>query len=238
MPQPRLVIGQKRYSSWSLRPWLVLRHAQIPFEEISVAVEGIGFNEKLLSLSPSGLVPVLHLEDGSGDMVFDSLALAEWAHERSAAGTVWPADVRARTHARCIAAEMHSGFADVRALLSMNLGFEMPSPIELPPRVAAQVTRIIELWRDARARFGAPSGEGPYLFGKFSAADAMYAPVAFRFKTYGVSVTEPLAAEYLNAMLAHPLVVEWRAAALVEKEGIVAKYDDHLIALGAVRVTV
>jgi glutathione S-transferase len=234
---PRLVIGQKRYSSWSLRPWILLKHADFAFTEVSVAVEGIGFNAKLLHLSPSGLVPILHLDDGSGDTVWDSLAIAEFANERVAPGVVWPVDPRARTLARAISAEMHSGFGDVRAQLSFNLGFRLTKAPEFNERVNAQLARIISLWSDARARFGEPSNEGPFLFGRFCAADAMFAPVVFRFFTYRVAVADARAAAYYEAMLAHPLMIMWRKEALVETAGRVEKYDAHLTSLGGVPET-
>jgi glutathione S-transferase len=231
---PRLVIGQKRYSSWSLRPWILLRHAQYSFTEVNVDVEGIGFNERLLSLSPSGLVPILLLDDGTADSVWDSLAIAEFLHERVAAGVVWPADARARALARAVSAEMHSGFGDVRALLSFNLGYRVASQPDLPARVASQIARIVAIWSDARARFGEPSGEGPFLFGRFSAADAMYAPVCWRFYTYRIAISDARAAAYVDSMLSHPLMIEWRKAALSEASGRVAKYDEHVVSRGGV----
>lgn len=230
----RLVIGQKRYSSWSLRPWLLLKHMGVSFEENVIAVEGIGYNARLLSVSPSGLVPCLIDGDQS---VWDSMAIAEFMHERLGPGKVWPADPVARTHARCISAEMHSGFPDVRAELSMNIGYVLPSgapPVALSPRCTAQLGRIFELWRDARTRFGVPSGAGPFLFGAFSAADAMYAPIAFRIRTYGVRVDEPVAAAYVAALLGDAHMSEWERAALVETDGTVAKYDATAAALGCV----
>ena len=230
--QPRLVIGQKRYSSWSLRPWILLKHANFPFTEVNIAVEGIGFNEKLLPLSPSGLVPILHLDDGSCDTVWDSLAITEFVNERVAAGVVWPVDVRARTLARAISAEMHSGFGDVRALLSFNLGFRLTKAPDFSERVTSQLARICSVWADARARFGEPSGEGPFLFGRFCAADAMYAPVVWRFYTYRVPISDARAVAYYESMLAHPLMQEWRKDALAETTGRVAKYDEHVISLG------
>jgi glutathione S-transferase len=227
-----LYIGQKRYSSWSLRPWILLKHACIPFEEVFQPVEGVGVNANLLSISPSGLVPCIR--DGA-DTVWDSLAICEWANERAAAGKVWPLDSHARIFARCAAAEMHSGFGDLRELLSMHIGMMMPadSPMALTPRVMTQVARISQLWSDAREKWGIPSGAGPYLFGAFSATDAMFAPVIFRFQTYRVPLTDLNAKEYMKAMLADPYMIEWEKAALLETQSPVQKYDTHLRSLGA-----
>ena len=237
-----LLIGQKTYSSWSLRPWLLLAHlreahpALFSFTERAVAVEGVGRNPALYALSPSGLVPALRDDAATGDVIYDSLAIAEFLAERAPAGAVWPADARARAFARCAAAEMHSGFAALRELLSMHVVMQLPAPLALPAPVAADVARIVALWAEARARWGAPSGAGPYLFGAFSAADAMFAPVVFRFQTYLVAVEEPAAAAYVAAMLADKHMREWEAGAFAEDGATaVAKYDAHLAKLGAAR---
>ena len=232
-----LYIGQKRYSSWSLRPWILLKHANISFDEKFQPVEGVGVNENLYNISPSGLVPCIR--DGE-DTVWDSLAICEWAAERAVAGKVWPIDSHARTFARCAAAEMHSGFGDLRELLSMHIGMMMPagSPLQLTPRVLTQVARISKLWSEAREKYGKPSCAGPYLFGTFSATDAMYAPVVFRFQTYGVTLTDLNAKEYMTAMLADPYMKEWENAALIETVSPVMKYDNHLRSLGAIARTI
>jgi glutathione S-transferase len=234
MPPVELFIGQKRYSSWSLRPWIMLKHAGIDFTEKLTPVEGVGVNDKLLSVSPSGLVPCVR--DADGELIWDSLAICEWAAEHAPTGAVWPTDSKARMFSRSIAAEMHSGFSDLRGLLSMHVAMQLPadSPLPLPPRVASQVARIIEIWRSARARWGVPSSR-PFLFGDFSAADAMFAPVIFRFQTYRVPIDDPLAKAYYEAMLADPQMRQWEAAALVETVAPVEKYDAHLLSLGAVR---
>jgi len=241
-PPLTLIIAQKRYSSWSLRPWVLLARlaAQDPatfaFTEEYAAVEGVGANPRLHAVSPSGLVPALRL--GNGDVVWDSLAICEWLAERAPAGAVWPAEARARAFARSAAAEMHSGFGAMRELLSMHVVMELPAPLALPARVAADVARVTALWADARARFGAPSGAGPFLCGAFGAVDAMFAPVAFRFQTYGVVPAEPAAREYLAALLADPYMRAWEREAFAEGEATaVAKYDAHLASLGAVRRT-
>jgi len=240
-PPFTLIIGQKRYSSWSLRPWLLLKHVSaaypaLAFSEEAFDVEGLGGapNPRLLALSPSGLVPALR-DGATGDVIWDSLAIAEWAADRAPAGAVWPADARARAFARCMAAEMHSGFSALRGALSMHVVMRLAAPLALAPAVAADVARITSLWAEARARWGAPSRAGPYLFGAFSAADAMFAPVVFRFVTYRVAPAEPLAAAYVAAMRADPFMREWERAAFGETRGSVKKYDDHLAALGGVR---
>lgn len=229
-PSPfRLFIGQRNYSSWSMRPWLLLRAAAFDFEPVSVEVEGRGFNPKHLEYSPSGLVACLHCPDD--ERVWDSLAISEWLAERSPPGTVWPLDARARAFARCIAAEMHAGFGDVRATLPCNIKMRLEGR-PLDERTALQVRRIATIWTEARARFGAPSGAGPFLFGAFGAADAMYAPVVSRFITYNVDLAGwPEAQAYAAAIAAHPLYREWEALALAETNPI-AHYDEAALALG------
>ena len=229
-----LYIGQKRYSSWSLRPWILMKALRIPFTEAFVPVEGVGFNPRLLASSPSGLLPLLQLADKTA--IWDSLAIAEFLYERCPA--VWPADAAARALARCVSAEMHSGFPDVRAQMSFHLGFELAAPLPLEGKAAAQVARIEQIWRECRERFGAPSGAGPFLFGAFSAADAMYAPVVFRFATYRVALGCKVAKAYAETMLANEFMQEWRAAALRDAaaEATIAHYDAHLAKLGGVKL--
>lgn len=228
--RPVLVIGQKCYSSWSCRPWLLLKMAGFDFEERSVDVEGRGLNAKHFAYSPSGLVPCLHLP--SGQQVWDSLAIAEWLYEQPGhAAHVWPADATARAFARCIAAEMHSGFPDVRAQMPCNIKMRLEGRRPLAERVQQQVDRLCAIWRQARTQWGEPSGEGPYLFGRFSAADAMFAPVAFRFLTYNVLLSDPVAKAYCEALLANPHVRAWEAAALLETNAI-AHYDAAALELG------
>jgi len=173
----KLYIALKKYSSWSLRPWILLKALSIPFTEITVEIEGGAngaANPALLKISPNGLVPCL---EDNGTPVWDSLAICEYLYESHPG--VWPAGKEARALARCIASEMHSGFPDVRGCLSMNIMFKLPTPypVESNPRLAAQLARIEDIWVEARSKFGIPSGEGAYLFGSFTAADAMYAPV-------------------------------------------------------------
>jgi len=227
----KLILGPKNYSSWSLRPWLLLRHAGLPFTEEVVPISAAA------SISPSGLVPCLVLPTGAA--VWDSLAICEWAAEQPGmAGRVWPSDPAARAFARCMAAEMHSGFGDLRAALPMNCKFVVPAPgAPLAPKVAAHVARITALWREARERWGAPSGAGPYLFGAFSAADAMYAPVALRFRTYSVQVADPTAAAYQATVLADEHVRAWVAAGLEEGGDLVSTmYDEKAVEMGGVKV--
>ena len=229
-PSYTLVVGQKRYNSWGARPWILMRALSIPFQEQTLQIEGIGPNPRLQAVSPSSLIPLLT----HGELkVWDSLAIAEYLYERHPA--VWPAAPAARALARCIAAEMHSGFADVRAALSFNLGYRLAAPHALEGKVAAQVARIAALWRAAREAHGEG---GPYLFGAaFTAADAMYAPVALRFHTYRVTLACAVAEAYAAALRAHPAVAEWAALALsaAEGEAPIAHYDAHLVALGGVK---
>lgn len=200
----QLVIGNKQLSSWSLRPWLVLRHLEIPFREIPLTLDVPAFGPAIQQYSAAGRVPVLV----DGDLrIWDSLAIIEYVHEKSG-GRAWPADPAQRAHARSIAAEMHSGFAALRQswpLQAATLGLRVP----LSPEGRKDVARIDELWQDCRSRFGST---GPWLFGTWSAADAFYAPVALRFRSYGASVSESAAA-YVSQTLTDPVLMEWIAAA-------------------------
>lgn len=161
----------------------------------------------------------MHLQDGT--VVWDSLAIAEYVHEYVAG--VWPSDPKARAHARCIAAEMHSGFGDLRGAMPMNIKMRLIGK-EPSAKVASQIERITQIFTDARTRFGIPSGKGPYLFGAFSAADAFYAPVVWRFVTYNVRLATPEARAYVAAMRADPFMREWEAGALAETSAI-GHYD-------------
>lgn len=227
-----LYTGQRNYSSWSMRPWILLRALNFPFEDRLVELEGRGFNPKHFTYGPAGTVPALHLPDGGG-VVWDSLAIMEWLAERMPAGSVWPADPAARAYARCIAAEMHGGFGEVRSNLPCNFKMRVVGA-PLAERTRQQVDRILQIWTEARTRWGAPSGAGPFLFGAFGAADAMYAPVVSRFITYNVDLSGyPVALEYAAAIAAHPLYREWEAAALAETgDKALAHYDEATRALG------
>jgi glutathione S-transferase len=203
-----LVIGNKNYSSWSFRPWIALRMARIPFEEVVIPLYEPGSKEQILRYSPAGKVPVLI----EGDVrVWESLAIMDYLAERFPQKELWPNDLAARAHARSIAAEMHAGFVPLRQHCPMNMWRPVKAR-ELPPEVAANVSRIEAIFTECRQRFGQG---GAFLFGAFGAADAMYAPVVSRFHTYGITVG-PVVEAYKQAMMALPAWTEWRAAALQE----------------------
>ena len=206
----QLVIGNKNFSSWSLRPWLLLKQAGLPFREIPVRLRQADTKAQILAHSPSGKVPALI----DGDLtVWDSLAICEYLAEKASLNHVdlWPADPKARAEARSVSAEMHSGFAALRQHMSMEVAASRPGEGQTP-EVLADIARITALWTSCRERFAAT---GPFLFGDFSVADAMYAPVAFRFHTYGVELP-PLAAAYRDTLLALPAMQEWAAGARAE----------------------
>jgi glutathione S-transferase len=211
-----LTIGNKNYSSWSFRPWLALKTAGIPFEETVIPIYEPGSKEKFLARSPAGKVPIL--KDGAVT-VWESLAILEYVAEKFPDAALWPQQAAARAHARSIASEMHAGFMPLRKQCPMNM-WRPVKKLELNAETAANVARIDAMWSDSRARFG---GSGPFLFGHFSAADAMYAPVVSRFHTYGIEVSAPAAA-YMQSMMALPAWQEWYAAAL--KEEWVLKEDE------------
>ena len=210
MPNLVLVIGNKAYSSWSLRPWLLMKHAGIAFDELRVSLYQEGAKQRLLQYSAAGRVPVL--KDG-GLTIWDSLAICEYLAETHTDKQLWPADVAARAHARAICAEMHSGFTNLRNQMPMNVRREIPGRARTP-EVVAEVTRIETIWNECRSRHGA---RGPFLFGAFSIADAMYAPVASRLRTYGVALAGA-AAQYASAIHALPAMQEWIAGAHAETE--------------------
>ena len=214
MPQYTLVIGNKNYSSWSLRAWLLMKHSGIAFEEVRVPLYTAGYKDALRKYAPSGKVPVLI--DG-GLAVWDSLAIAEYLAERHPDRQLWPADSVQRAVARSISAEMHSGFAPLRSNMTMNCRGSFPG-VGRTVEVAADIDRIQRIWTDCRERFGAA---GPYLFGAFTIADAMYAPVVLRFKTYAVQLA-PAARQYAEAILALPALQDWIEAARAETEVIAA----------------
>ena len=202
-----LIIGNKNYSSWSLRAWLALRATGIPFSEQKLGLFTPEFAERLGGITPAGLVPVLL----DGDFaVWDSLAICEYAAERHPEAGLWPADPHARARARSLAAQMHSGFGQLRQLLPMNVEAKL-SGIDYS---AAQgdISRVQAIWHDTRAEFGQG---GPFLFGKFSAADAFYAPVVSRFTTYGVPAAGAVR-EYMDAVLALLAMQEWTGDACAE----------------------
>ena len=206
----RLVIGDKNISSWSLRPWLAMRATGIPFAEVNVKLRQPESPADILRYSPSGRVPTL-LVDGLA--IWDSLAILEYLAEVHPEAKLWPEQREARALARSVAAEMHSGFAALREHCPMELLARLPMAT-LPDPVAADVRRIVASWRDCRRRYG---GAGPFLFGAFSAADAMYAPVASRFRTYLPDLApygdDGTAQAYVDALFALPAMAEWEAGA-------------------------
>ena len=204
----KLILGNKNYSSWSLRPWIAMRQAGLAFEEEVIPLYEPGSRERILSYSPTGKVPVLL----DGDMViWESLAILDHIAERFPKTQLWPQDPKARAHARAISAEMHAGFGPLRRHCPMNMR-RVGRKRELNAEVDADVRRIEAIWTDCRARFGQG---GPFLFGRFSAADAMYAPVVSRFASYAIGVGAACEA-YMAAMIALPAWEEWRAAGVAE----------------------
>jgi len=210
MPRLRLLIGNKNYSSWSMRPWVLLKHMAVPFDELRVSFVDPNWRTRVAELSPSARVPVLWIDD---DPIWESLAIAEALAELFPDAALWPTDVRARRLARAIAAEMHAGFGELRRAMPMNIAAQYPGKGHTPGALR-DIDRIVALWTDARARFG---GEGPFLFGPFGIADAMYAPVVTRFATYGVELPA-VAAAYAEAVRACPAVRAWTEAARAEHE--------------------
>lgn len=208
----KLIVGNKNYSSWSLRPWLAMKVAGIAFAEQRIPLYGPGSKEQILAFSPAGKVPCLIDETREGSLaVWDSLSICEYLAEKTPA--LWPREPLARAVARSVSAEMHSGFQNLRTHMSMNIRKQYPGKGRTP-EVLADIERIVAMWSDCRARFGQG---GPYLFGQFSIADAMYAPIVLRFRTYEVELPAVCRA-YADAILALPAMQEWMAAALAETE--------------------
>lgn len=208
MSKPLLVIGNKNYSSWSLRAWLMLKHAGVDFDEMRISLFVAGYKEKLFSFSPAGKVPVYR----EGDLlVWDTLAIGEYLYETYP--SLWPAQREARARARSVSAEMHSGFVPLRKAMPMNIRAR-GRKVAMSAELEADIARIKNIWRELRTQY---AGAGPWLFGQYSIADAMCAPVAFRFLTYGVS--EPGAVdEYLQTVARDPLVQVWVRASELEQE--------------------
>lgn len=209
----RLVIGNKNTSSWSLRPWLAMRHAHIPFSEVSIDLRAGDAKAQILAHSPSGRVPALL---AGGRVIWDSLAILEFLAETHPEAALWPKSAEARAHARSVSAEMHSGFQALRQHCPMDIRARTPQAT-LPDDVAADVRRVIALWRECRASFGTG---GKFLFGAFSAADAMYAPVVTRFRTYLSPLTaygdDGVAQAYVEAIFALPEMAAWERGARSE----------------------
>jgi glutathione S-transferase len=203
-----LVIGNKAYSSWSLRPWLAMKQAGLAFDEVKIPLYADGHADKIRRYSPAGKVPVL--VDGAVT-VWDSLAICEYLAERHPEKRLWPADAAARARARAVSAEMHAGFAALRGNMAMNVRRSYPG-LGRTPEVAHDIVRIGEIWSSALRQYG-----GPFLFGEFGIADAMYAPVATRFCTYAVALGADAQA-YAERVLALPAMRAWYAAAAAERE--------------------
>jgi len=205
----KLVIGNKNYSSWSMRPWLALRANDIAFEEVFIPLyTGDADKQRILGYTHSGKVPALI----DGDVtIWDSLSIIEYAAERFPQAGLWPSDRAARAHARSISAEMHSGFMALRNECGMNLHRPVRA-IALSPDARANIARVQQIWTECRARYGSA---GPFLFGAFGAADAMFAPVVHRFRTYAIAL-EPAAQAYMDTMMALPAFQEWTRAGLAE----------------------
>ena len=206
-----LVIGNKELSSWSLRPWLVLRHYGVPFSEIKLPLDTPEFFARIVQYSGAQRVPVLI----DGDLhIWDSLAIVEYVNEKVGGGA-WPGDAALRAHARAVSAEMHSGFQALRQTWPMHANGSNPH-VPLPPQGRADVARVQAIWDDCRARYAA---RGPWLFGEFSIADAMYAPVVLRFNHYGATGLTASSQAYMQQWLQNALLREWIADAAKEVSG-------------------
>ena len=208
MPDFTIYIGNRVYSSWSLRGWLPLKHLGVPFEEVMIPLYGAGSKETILRQSPSGKVPALHHQ---GRVIWESLAIGEYLAEQFPAAHLWPEEPSARALARSVSNEMHGGFRELRIELSMNLRRIIPGR-RFTADALAQVERIQAIWRDCRARFGAG---GPFLFGQFTIADAMYAPVVTRFRTYQIEL-DLVCDAYSDAVWNLPAMIAWCEAAAKE----------------------
>lgn len=211
MASPVLHIGNKNYSSWSMRPWLALKWGGIPFQEHIIPLGGEGYGRSEIkavrAVSPSGRVPALHVGDA---VIYESIAICEWAAEQTPA--LWPADRIVRAQARSVAAEMHAGFAAIRRDMSCNVRRRLATEPVWPADTRADLERLYELWAGLRARFG---GDGPFLFGPRTIADAMFAPVCTRLRTYAVKAPETAQA-YCASVFADPAFKEWEQAAEAE----------------------
>ncbi|HEY7953839.1 MAG TPA: glutathione S-transferase family protein [Polyangia bacterium] len=215
MAKLSIIVGSKNYSSWSLRAWLALEQTGAPFDEVVIALDRPETKGEIARHSPSGRVPALH--DGER-VVWDSLAIAEYLAERFPEAGLWPADENARAIARAVSAEMHSGFSALRQNMPMNMRASAPGRGRAPG-VDEDLARIFAIWRECRERFGAG---GPFLFGRRSIADAMYAPVVSRLTTYGVALDETAAA-YSRAIWELPAMQRWLAASRLEPAA--SKYE-------------
>lgn len=206
MENLELIIGNKNYSSWSLRPWLAMRVVGLNFTETVIPLDHDDTRSRILARSPAGRVPIL--QDGDV-VVWESLAICEYIAEQNP--SLWPADANARAAARSVASEMHAGFMELRKAMPMNCR-RPPAKISTTPEIDADIARVFDIWRDCRSRYGAG---GAYLFGNFSIADAMFAPVVSRLYVYDVDMDETCAA-YRDAVLTHPAMKEWLDGAAAE----------------------
>ena len=220
----KLYIGNKNYSSWSMRPWVLLTQAGIPFEEVMVRFDAFDaqsqFKKTMASVSPTGKVPALVDTSVAGDLkIWDTLAIAEYAAEQFPDKNLWPKDKAARAIARSVCAEMHSGFTGLRSICDMNIEASLPEIGQLvwrdKPAVQADVRRIVEMWSGLLETY-----QGPMLFGEFSVADAYFAPVCMRINTYALPVPANIAA-YVARVTALPSVQTWIQEALLEKDFVV-----------------
>lgn len=211
-----LIIGNKNYSSWSFRPWFAMKVTSIEFQETVISLETTDFKARITKMSGAGKVPVLI----DGDVnIWELLVILEYLAEKFPAAGLWPRDAAARAHARAICSEMHAGFQPLRRQLPMNV-WRPVIPRQIDPDAQADVARIDAIWNECRSRFGAA---GPFLYGAFGAADAMYAPVVWRFHTYAVEVSAT-ARDYMHALMALPAWKEWRDAA--HREPWVLPHDE------------
>ena len=210
MSRPLLIIGNKNYSSWSLRPWLALKHAGIEFDELRLPLDTDQFYQTIGQYSPTGRVPVLRV---GALTIWDSLAICEYAADLKPDAGLWPEEIGERAWARSVCAEMHSGFESLRSAMPMNCRAH-DRQVTPDDNTLADIARIQTLWAECRAHF---AERGPWLFGRFTIADAFYAPVAMRFRTYGITLDDTAAA-YINTLLADPVMKEWLAAAEQESE--------------------
>ena len=210
--KPKLIIGNKNYSSWSLRPWLLMREAGIDFDEHRIVLDVESTAAEIASFKAGKTVPILQLDDAT---VWDSLAIAETVAERWPEKKLWPDEPLQRAYARSICAEMHAGFQQLRECMPMNCR-AMGRKVSLPDALTDDIDRVIAIWSDCHNRF---SGDSGWLFGRFSVADAMYAPVVLRLRTYGINLPES-AGFYPHRVLESEAMQDWLAAAECEVEVI------------------
>jgi len=225
----KLAIGTKAYSSWSLRPWILLKAHNIAFEEDLIPLDTPEFRPSVNAYHAGSTVPILL----DGDVtVWESLAIMEYIADRFPEKAIWPKDVKARAFARVIANEMHAGFRGLRGACPMNLR-KRYAEMDRGELVAKDVARSTSILKQAIERFGKPSGQGPFLFGAFTAADAMYAPLVSRFQTYSIKV-DPVIRSYMDAIFDHPAFVEWHKSAM-ENTQIVPHDEVDETPIGAFR---